>query len=158
MTKIIKKLIFVILIAPLCLMAQESVMIDYEVKGNKVEILYLLQADSSKEYEISLVVKRSLAENFIHRPIMLSGDIGVGKFAGVQRAIVWNLTQKEIETMQFDDLYFEIIADEISEASSWPWYYYATGAGIIATAIYLIIDVEKEITPFPLPPGPPISK
>lgn len=138
------------------LLAQESISVDYKVSGKKIIISYELESDLNSEYEIKLQLRRADVSNFLYIPENLSGDIGEGKYAGGKKEIIWVLTDDELRKSNYQDFYFEVIAEKIEDSKGWPWYYYATGVGVIGSVVaLLLLPEDDDPASFPLPPGPP---
>jgi len=121
-----KKMILII-----CLMipvytglAQNKINTSYEYSQHQIIIRYEFQGDSSLQYNMSVVLKRTSNLDFQIKPGLLSGDYGTGKYANENRKIIWNLTKQEEENLTGDDYYFEITANEIKKSSGIAWYVY----------------------------------
>jgi hypothetical protein len=87
------------------------------------------------------------------------GDFGKGKFSGGKRTITWNLTQNEIRKLNYNDFYFEVLANKVEISKGMPWYYYASGAGVIVAGVAWLLSpkeiIEETKVGFPTPPGTP---
>ena len=136
--------------------------IRYELKENNIEIYYDLIGQASKDYKVSVVLKRENDAAFSVTPVSLQGDIGKGKFAGEGRKIIWNYTNEFKPEAGVTDYYFEVSAKKPSKT----WLFVAGGilvAGGTATAILLSGGKDNTTNPpvvntFPVPSRPPSGK
>ncbi|MFH0989273.1 MAG: hypothetical protein V1799_04565, partial [bacterium] len=94
------------------------------VEGTVV-INYDLVAKPDVEYEVKIVLKRESDRNFSFTPKTVSGAIGEGKHAGVNKEIRWSY-MKDLPSGIYGDGYFFEFSVDVVESSS--WYYYALGA------------------------------
>ena len=138
--------------------AQEKVSATFEAIEGKVLIYYTIKGDVDKEYKIDIVLKRTSVPSFELVPEEMSGDIGTGKFAGTQKAVIWHIKPEEQEKLDGDDFYFEVTATEVEE-SGFPWLYVIGGAVVTGgAAAYLILkknETSGETANLPQPPGRP---
>lgn len=139
---------------------QEKIDATFEAAEGKILIHYELKGDPQKEYEISIVLKRTSDPSFEIIPDETAGDIGEGKFAGKKSTITWILNSDEEEMLDGDDFYFDVFAEEIKTGGGIPWYVYIGGAALAGgTAAILLLNKssDEETTPasFPTPPGRP---
>lgn len=150
-------LISLLLLAVAPMKSQQKLSASFESLDNKIQISYEFQGESDKEYEIKVVLKRSSASTYNYIPSSLSGSVGKGKFANKKNLIIWNLTNKEAETLTDTDYYFEITAIEVKGGI--PWYYYV-GTAVVGggAAAVLLMKKKTEETPAAttaLPPARP---
>ncbi len=154
-------LVFLIILTCRCI-AQNKIITSYEYSQHNIIIYYQFEGDPSIDYNISILLKRSLNRNFNLKPESIAGDIGEGKFANEKRKVIWHLTQQEEGSLTGDDYYFEITANEIKKGGGIAWYVYV--GGIIlggGTAAVLLLNKKNETTTssssftFPNPPGRP---
>lgn len=152
-------LLFLTSILNTILLAQETKVRDIQVftEEDSVIILYSLEGDFDKEYNIKLFISSigNHFEKYEAKPESVRGDIYKITYLGDEGRIVW--TPFGLEWLRYvdNDIRFEITAEKIS--SGIPWYYYVGGAIVTtATAIVLIItgngDEEEEIPGFAKPP------
>lgn len=133
----------------------------FELEGENISIYYSLSPITSDEFEISLILKRTSVPNFNYSPKELKGDIGEGKFAGIERKIIWYVTDEEMNMFDGDDFYFEVFAEKIKKSGGIPWYYYVGTAAVGGVAAILLSggsDSDKKTTTsqsFPPPPDRP---
>jgi hypothetical protein len=150
-------LIFSIFISKISF-AQENIDVSFESKEDKIYIYYTLDANLNDEYEINVVLKRTSVPSFEYVPENVSGDIGIGKYAGSQKTIIWQVSESEMEMFDGDDFYFEIDAVKIDDGGGIPWYVWVGGlaaGGIAAVVVLLGGDDEGESTEFAQPPARP---
>lgn len=140
-------------------LAQERVSATFEAIEGKILIYYTIKGDVEKEYDVDVVLKRTSVPSFELVPEEMSGDIGTGKYAGVQRTIIWHIKPEEQEKLDGDDFYFEVTATEIEEGGGFPWLYVVGGAAVAGgVAAYFILKKDEnggETTNLPMPPGRP---
>lgn len=150
-------LFLVLFFATAIVFPQGNIVTTYETLEEKILVHYELNGDDSKEYDISLVVKRTSDKKFEYKPSNISGDVGKGKFATGKRTISWILSKKEIDLFsEGDDFYFEVGADLIKGGIS--WYYYVGGAVLAGggAALFLLKPKTTSTTEtLPTPPGRP---
>lgn len=140
--------------------SQEKIDATFEAGEGKILIHYELKGDSQKDYEVSIVLKRTSDHSFAVIPDETTGDIGEGKFAGKKSTITWLLNSDEEEMLDGDDFYFDVFAEEIKTGGGIPWYVYIGGAALAGgtAAILLLNKSSDEETPpasFPTPPARP---
>lgn len=123
---------------------QDNIQVNFEVGDDKIYIHYFLKGDSEKEYKIKAVLRKNSDSNFELIPSQTTGDVGKGKFANKNATIVWTMNKQEEDMLTGEDFYFEIIAEEIQEASSWYWY--LLGAAVLGggAATYLLLSKDKK--------------
>jgi hypothetical protein len=150
-------LLFIIIFSSAQLQSQQKMSASFESLENKIQITYEFQGDADKEYEIKVTLKRSSLSTFNYSPSSISGNVGQGKFANKKNLIVWNLTNKEAETLTDTDYYFEITAIEVKGGI--PWYYYVgtavVGGGAAAVLLMKKKTEETPATTTALPPERP---
>lgn len=132
----------------------------FAVSGLQVTIRYDLRGDRNEKYKVSLVLRRRSDPSFRYLPKELSGDIGLGRYAGTDRKIVWNMRNEFPQGLQGNDFYFVVNANEVERKRSagiLTW----IGAGAVAVAAvvtYLMVMHSGSPTSpasFPIPPGRP---
>ena len=128
----------------------------------KIFIYYQLNGDPEKEYDISVVLKRTSVPSFELTPSDLSGNIGKGKFGdGSKKTIIWTLKPEEKSILNGEDFYFVVNAEEVKSGGGIPWYVYVGGAALVGgTAAVLLLNKKSDNTTttsdnFPTPPGRP---
>lgn len=155
--------IFLSLLFFLCgnLFSQQVSDVSFELVGQNIHIYYTLTPISQEEYEITSILKRTTDATFSYIPDNISGDIGEGKFSGIKRKIVWNVSEDEMALFDGDDFYFEIIANKIQTSGGIPWYYYIGTAAVGGAAAALLLGGSDDKKPtsststFADPPGRP---
>lgn len=143
--------------------SQEIRDVSFELVGEQIYIHYTLNAPISSEFEIQTLLKRLNNASFVYEPQILSGDIGDNQYSGVNKRIIWSVSEDEMNMLDGDDFYFEVIAEEIEASSGGgiPWYYYvgtaAVGGAVAAVLLSGGSDDNNDTTTntFPSPPSRP---
>ncbi|MEJ2616311.1 MAG: hypothetical protein P8Z35_15240 [Ignavibacteriaceae bacterium] len=143
--------------------SQERISTTFEASPDgKIFIYYQLNGDPEKEYDVSVVLKRTSVPSFELTPSDLSGNIGKGKFGdGSKKTIIWTLKPEEKNILNGEDFYFVVNADEVESGGGIPWYVYVGGAALAGgTAAVLLLNKKSDNTTttetnFPLPPDRP---
>ncbi len=132
----------------------------FSVSGLRVIIEYDLQGDPNAEYSVAVELRNRADPSFRYSPKALRGDIGLGKYAGNNRKIVWNMSREFPQGLQGTGYYFVVSVDEVKPASSTgilAW----IGAGAVAVAAvvtYVVVMHNGGPTSpasYPSPPGRP---
>jgi len=160
--KFIRVLILLLLLTSGYSMAQNGINTSFKYSEHKIFIFYQFAGDSSSEYNIAVVLKRTSDPGFRIEPNLLSGDFREGIYANTKREIIWHLTQQEEIGLTGNDYYFEITANEIKEGGGIAWYVYVGGiiVGGGAAAVLLLKKNNATTTAnssftFPTPPERP---
>lgn len=144
--------------------SQERISTTFEASPDgKIFIYYQLNGDPEKEYDISVVLKRSSVPSFELTPSDLSGNVGKGKYGdGTKKTIIWNLKPEEKAILNGEDFYFVVNADEVKSGGGIPWYVFVGGAALAGgTAAVLLLNKKSDsgttttTESFPTPPGRP---
>jgi len=138
-------------------MAQEITNITFEPQQDKIIIYYDLAGDKDEEYEVSVTLRREEYVAFVIVPTNVTGDVGVGKFAGTKRKIIWDVSKDYHIDPEVSDYYFEVKVKTISGGIS--WYYYVIAAVLGgATAAVLVGGGDEEQPPVTQTPvgAPPV--
>lgn len=137
--------------------AQEIINVAYEAQQDKIIVYYDLIGDKDEDYVVSLVLRREEYAAFQIVAKSVTGDVGVGKFVGTKKKIIWDVTKDYHIDPEITDYYFEVKVKEISGGIA--WYYYAIAAVLGgATAAVLIGGGDEEQPPVTQNPigAPPI--
>lgn len=128
----------------------------------KIFIYYQLNGDPEKEYDISVVLKRTSVPSFELVPSDVSGNIGKGKYGdGTKKTIIWTLKPEEKAILNGEDFYFVVNAEEVKTGGGIPWYVYVGGAALAGGAAALLLTKKSSdnnpvnTTSFPSPPDRP---
>jgi hypothetical protein len=142
--------------------AQNKINSSFEYSNHQITIYYEFQGDSSVQYDVSVVLKRTSNSYFNLKPELMSGDIGEGLYANEKRKVVWRLTPQEEESLTGNDYYFEISANEITRGGGIAWYVYVGGILLGGGTAAVLLTNKKSTTPgsnssftYPSPPGRP---
>lgn len=138
---------------------QGKIQATFDYSDGKIFIFYEFQGDRSKDFEVTVKLKRTSDPNFEIIPSQLSGDIGEGKFAGKKNKITWVLGEDEESQLEGEDFYFDVTALEIELGGGIPWYVFAGGAALAGGTAAILLLGKKDsggTTPptgsFPTPP------
>ena len=143
--------------------SQERISTTFEASPDgKIFIYYQLNGNPDREYDISVVLKRTSVPSFELKPSDLSGNVGRGKYGdGSKKTIIWTLKPEEQAILNGEDFYFVVNADEVESGGGIPWYVYVGGAALVGgTAAVLLLNKKSDNTTttgtdFPLPPARP---
>jgi len=145
-------------------LSQEKIHATFDYSDGKIFVFYEFQGDKTKDYKIEVWLKRTSDPDFVIIPGNLTGDIGEGKFANKKNKVIWELSPDDEVSLEGEDFYFDIIANEISTGGGIPWYVFAGGAAVAGgTAAVLLLGKKSSdgttTTPpssgFPSPPVRP---
>ena len=159
-------LIFLFSFLPNSSFSQQRISTTFEASPEgKIFIYYQLHGDPEKEYDISVVLKRTSIPSFELVPSDLSGNIGRGKFGdGNKKTIIWTLKPEEKTILNGEDFYFVVNAEEVKSGGGIPWYVYVGGVAVAGgTAAVLLLSKKSNDNNsptsssdnFPQPPGRP---
>ena len=127
-----------------------------EVHGSEVTITYDLKGEPDEEYEIRVFLISRRRTDVPRELQLVSGHVGIGKFAGLARRILWNMTEFP-GILEGENFVFRIAVDRPGT----PWYYWV-GGGALAGGIvtYLVLKNKPTgsseipvVIPIPLPPA-----
>jgi hypothetical protein len=134
--------------------------VHFAVSGLRVTVSYDLQGDPSATYDVSVVLRSRSDPAFGYEPKALSGDIGVGKYAGPGKEIVWDMGKEFPQGMHGSGYYFVVDARRVSAGNSTgilTW----LGAGAVAVAAVITFAIvtrnggPTSPASYPNPPGRP---
>ena len=136
--------------------------VHYTVNNGSIIIRYDLMGLPNKNYKVTVELRKESDSSFFYVPKIVSGDIGIGKFAGKGREITWAFNQEFPDGLPGKDYYFVVSAQELSGSPRFLTWIGMGVAAVAATATYLIIS-KKNARPysgspgvsFPPPPGRP---
>ncbi len=136
--------------------------VHYAVSNGDVIINYDLMGLPNQKYKVTVELRRGSDSSFSYVPKILSGDVGVGKFAGKGREIIWDFNQEFPDGLPGKDYYFVVSAQKISSSPPILTWIGMGAAAVAATATYLIISKKNGSlasgssgVSFPPPPGRP---
>jgi hypothetical protein len=129
-------------------------------QDGKIFIYYQLNGDPEKEYDVSVVLKRTSVPSFELVPSDISGNVGKGKYGnGTKKTIIWTLKPEEKAILNGEDFYFVVNAEEVKSGGGIPWYVYVGGAALAGGAAVLLLSKKSDnsttTTNFPESPGRP---
>lgn len=135
--------------------------VGFTITGLRVVIHYNLIGKPDAKYNVSLLLLKRSDPAFRYSPRELTGDIGLGEYAGTGRQIVWNMKNEFPQGLQGNDFYFVVNAKEVpvthSSTSLLTWI--GTGAAIVAAAVTYVIVAQNRgpgaPPSYPSPPGRP---
>lgn len=132
----------------------------FTVSGLQVTVTYDLHGVRNAKYDVTLVLRKKNDPSFRYLPKVLTGDVGLGRYAGTDRSIVWNMNKEFPRGLRGDDFYFVVKASEVEpgpQTSILTWI--GAGAAIVVAAVtYVIVEGHGGPTSpasYPNPPGRP---
>lgn len=134
--------------------------VSFAVSGLHVTVRYDLQGVRNAKYYVSLLLRKRGDPSFSYSPKVLTGDVGMGSYAGRDRSIVWNMSNEFPRGLQGDDFYFVVNAKEMEPAHSTGFLaWIGAGAAVVVAAVtYVIVTGHGGPTSpasYPNPPGRP---
>ena len=131
----------------------------FELSGQLIIVFYDLQGPEGGDYTVKLLLKRKQDPSFQYAPRTLTGDVGQGRFAGINRQITWDIQKEFQEGLEGADYYFVVEAEMISSRTSILWYI-GGGAAIVAGVAVLLLGKGAQTATaaedvFPKPIGRP---
>jgi hypothetical protein len=109
----------------------------FEQQGDYVVIHYNLNVPSDKKCTISIEASQDFGRTFTIEPIAVSGDVGKGVKAGLDRQIRWNLIRDFPSGIEGQGFVFAVNAKLDKSKSKWP--FIALGTGVVGGVVYLLI-------------------
>lgn len=103
----------------------------FDTKNGDVVLYYDLRGDRDEDYEVVLLIKDKNDPEYVFKPKHLIGDIGEGKYAGLQRRILWNIFNDLPNGLIGNNYYIDLAVEEVGSN----WFYYVGGAvvgGVVA--------------------------
>ena len=105
--------------------------------GDNLIIYYDLDGDTQSEYNVEMLVRGIKDESIEYTPQSLSGDIGVGKYVGRSRQIVWDVGKDFPQGLDDEQYSIELRVEE--ESGGLPWYLYVGGAIVGGTVAAVLL-------------------
>ncbi len=133
----------------------------FGLEGGEVHVSYNLLGEPGKTYRVGLELRKRGDPNFRFFPKAVRGDVGVGKFAGPDRRIVWAINRDFPGGLRGADFYFVVKADEVHPKEGVGFLtLVGTGVAVVAAAAayFVLADAHSPgplSSPFPAPPGRP---
>lgn len=125
-------------------------------------ISYDLIGEADATYEVAAALVREDDPNFRILVKSATGDIGQGKFAGLQRRIQWEWKKDLPKNFASDANYaIEVTAKRVEEGGGGSWIYYVLGAAVIGGGAYALLgggsgnNPSQTPTSTSLPSTPP---
>ncbi len=135
--------------------------VHFKMTHGRVYITYNLIGDPTAEYRVSVVLRNGDDAGYEYTPKSLKGDVGVGRYAGPGRQIVWAISNEFPDGLPGSDYYFVVSAKRVNKSSG-PGLFamVGTGVAVVAAAVtYLVISGLHSQSPhspgLPAPPGRP---
>ncbi|MBM4162093.1 MAG: hypothetical protein FJ217_13480 [Ignavibacteria bacterium] len=146
-------------------LAQDEVKVQnvrFDVEGTRIVVRFDVQGPLDREYTVKMLLRREGNPSFVHVPRLVVGDLGEGKFAGLNRQITWDILKEFPDGLEGDDYYFVVDVELIKPASKLIWWI-GGGAAVVGGAVLLLKDTifppkGAAATPeggFPKPVGRP---
>ena len=132
----------------------------FSVAGGQVVIHYNLLGKANATYNVSLELRKGSDSTYRYSPKAVSGDVGVGRFAGADREITWSIDEEFPQGLSGSDYYFVVRAQEV-RAKSGLGFLTIVGAGVavVAAAAYFVLSdmhaTGAHTVALPAPPGRP---
>ncbi len=133
----------------------------FGVEGGEVHISYNLLGKPDQTYKVRVELRKRDDPNFRFIPKTIHGDVGVGKFAGTGRRIVWEINNDLPGGLPGSDFYFVVKANEVNPKGGVGLLtLVGTGVAVVAAAAaYFVLTGAHtgvpQASPFPAPPGRP---
>lgn len=132
----------------------------FSVTGLRVVIEYDLQGDRDAEYSVAVELRNRIDPSFRYSPKALTGDIGLGKYAGNNRRIVWDMSREFPQGLQGTGYYFVVKAEEIKTGHSTGILDWIGASAVAVAAVVTYVIVMRNGGPtspasYPAPPGRP---
>jgi hypothetical protein len=124
-------------------------------------ITYDLIAQSGETYDVVASLTKEGDPNFRILVKSATGDIGRGKYAGLQRRIQWEWKKDLPKDFAGGPEYsIEVTASHIEEGGGGSWVYYVLGAAVIGGGAAALLGAKKgggetSTSSSPLPSTPP---
>jgi hypothetical protein len=128
---------FIVLLTVTAVKAQDLEVrnVRFEDKGETVTVMYDLQGNPKKKYEVSVALSHDQGKSFTIHPQHLSGDVGRNVKPGENKEIVWKLEDDYPFGLVGDAFVFAVTAQtQKSRISRLP--YYILGAGLAGGIVY----------------------
>ena len=130
--------------------------VTFTLVGRNVIIHYNLSGPPKKMFNVVVTLRREGDPEFRFVPIDISGNVGKGPYAGIDREIVWHMYRDIPSGLEGDNYYFQVTASVLNSGGS-PWFYYVGGAiilgGSAAAVLYKLESTAKSAgSNFPTPP------
>jgi len=133
--------------------------VNYTVSNGRVFISYDLRGDKDQLYKVFLALRRTNDKSFAYIPKTVSGDIGEGHFAGINKGIVWEIKNDFPDGISGEDFYFIVQAEKVESGSNILMWAGIGVAAVAAAVTYIIVGGSKGTnssnSSFPPPPGRP---
>ncbi len=133
----------------------------FEVEHGEVLVTYDLFGQSDRTFRVSLELRKRGNPSYKYIPRAVRGDVGVGKFAGIDRRIVWSIDQEFPGGLPGSDYFFEVKAERIKPHSG-IGFLTVVGTGVAvaaaAAAYFVLSNLGTHGTmpaALPAPPGRP---
>jgi hypothetical protein len=138
--------------------------LDWKIEGNVVTVTYDLLGSVDKTYVVAVALLRENDPRFKLVPKSVSGNIGIGKFAGTGRVIVWDYRKDIPQGLFGDGYYFEVIVTEATGNSNTWLYYLLGGAAVAGGGAAYLLQIQSKSPPsagpsseLPTPPARPTN-
>lgn len=132
----------------------------FVISGLKVTVTYNLEGQQGAKYDVTLLLRKRSDASFEYTPRDLTGDVGLGEFAGQDRKMTWNMSNEFPQGLEGSDFYFVVNAKEVEAAKSTSLLtWIGAGAAVIAAAVTYVIVMQNRgpgsPPSYPVPPGRP---
>ncbi|MBN1302665.1 MAG: hypothetical protein JW995_15710 [Melioribacteraceae bacterium] len=122
----------------------------FEQDGHSIVIYYNLAGDTQTNYTIEVFMRRTDNPELLINPVDIRGDVGTGRFVGMDRKIIWDIYKQYPNGLGDFRYNIELFMEE--ESGGLAWYYYVGGAivaigGVIAAVLSGGSSAESDTTP-----------
>jgi len=136
--------------------------VQFRVEHGQIVVNYDLAGDNTATYKVSLILKKGSDSTYQYIPNEVTGDVGIGKFAGVARRITWIISKELPGGLPGADYYFVVKVQQIEEKRGISLLtMIGAGAAVIAAATtYFVVNGihsqgSENNSGLPAPPGRP---
>jgi len=132
--------------------------VQLNISGDIAIITYDLDGDSETTYDVVAALVKEGDPNYRIPVKSATGDIGRGKFAGLQRRIQWDFRKDLPPDFAGGPEYsVEVNATMVKEGGGGSWVYYVLGGAVVAGGVVLLTHKSPSSTSSstPLPSTPP---
>jgi hypothetical protein len=130
----------------------------FEAFAERIDVYYDFTGSEDEDYEVTLSLRKETDTLFVYKPKALAGDVGVGRFAGKNKRILWDLRKEFPKGLEGSDYYFVVSAKLVSKGSSallWIGAAVVLGGGAAAYFLLAKKKTEEPEASLPSPPGRP---
>ena len=131
--------------------------VKWVLKENLIVVTYDLNGSLDDSYDVSIVMRNEKDSSISIIPATVEGDIGAGRFAGVNREIQWYFRKDFPQGFQGGGYYFEIFVKPVQQKSN--LLTYMVGGAVVTAGILALLLSSGSTDQPPASaslPGPPV--